>query len=129
MRALLRRAAEAGPCLLAIDDWQWADGASREMLDALAPAAGNVRFLLASREPGAGLHTAEPVALIELPPLSADEAKAAITALLPTPDPFLAARIGEESGGNPLFLEELCHASLRGAAEPAGRSGTAGWTC
>jgi class 3 adenylate cyclase/tetratricopeptide (TPR) repeat protein len=126
MRALLGRAAAAGPCILAIDDWQWADGASREMFDALAPAAGRIRFLLASREPGVGLHIPEPIETIELPPLSAEEARAAIAALLPTPDPFLASRIGEESGGSPLFLEELCHASLRGAGE-AGGTERHGW--
>jgi class 3 adenylate cyclase/tetratricopeptide (TPR) repeat protein len=115
MRTLLERAA-AGPCLLAIDDWQWADDASREMFDALVSGPRPIRFLLASREPGARVSAAAPIEVVELPPLSASETQAAITALLPTPDPFLALRIGEESGGSPLFLEELCHASLRGAS-------------
>ncbi|HEU0099224.1 MAG TPA: AAA family ATPase [Allosphingosinicella sp.] len=117
MRALIARQAAAGPCILVIDDWQWADGASREMLDALLPDAGHVHILLASREPDARLAAAAAVDLVELPPLSVDETQSAIAALLPTPDPFLALRIGGESGGSPLFLEELCHASLRESGE------------
>ena len=119
MRVLIAREAAAGPCILAIDDWQWADGASREMLAALLPESAHVHILLASREPDARLGTAAAVDLIELPPLSAKETQSAIAALLPTPDPFLALRICGESGGSPLFLEELCHASLREAGEVA----------
>jgi tetratricopeptide (TPR) repeat protein len=96
------------------------------MLDALVPGAPRVRFLLASREPNPRLSAAEPIGIIEMPPLSAGEAQAAIAALLPTPDAFLASRIGEESGGSPLFLEELCHASLRGTGDAA-RTERNGW--
>jgi class 3 adenylate cyclase/tetratricopeptide (TPR) repeat protein len=120
MRALIGRVTAAGPCILAIDDWQWADGASREMLDMLMPEAADVGFLLASRERDARLTALQAAETIELQPLSACEAGAAIAALLPTPDPFLAQRIGEESGGSPLFVEELCHACLRGAGEVGG---------
>jgi class 3 adenylate cyclase/tetratricopeptide (TPR) repeat protein len=117
MRALMADAAAAGPCIFAIDDWQWADGASREMLDALLPKAAGIRFLLASRERDARLNADQAAETIEMRPLSPAESDAAIAALLPTPDPFLAQRIGEESGGSPLFIEELCHARRRGAGE------------
>ncbi|MET1110389.1 MAG: AAA family ATPase [Allosphingosinicella sp.] len=119
MRALIAREAAAGPCILAIDDWQWADGASRAMLDALLPESAPVHVLLASREPDARLCAAAAVDLIEMPPLSPEETQSAIAALLPTPDAFLALRLCGESGGSPLFLEELCHASLRDASEVA----------
>lgn len=119
MRALIEDALEAGPCILAIDDWQWADDASRDMLKALVQDV-RVGFLIASRSVDLWLGPLRETLRIEMPPLSANEACAAIGALLPTPDQFVARRIGEESGGNPLFLEELCHAYRR---HPAGVEG------
>lgn len=117
MRALLARAAEAGPCILAIDDWQLADGASREMLDALAAGAAPIGFLIASRKADPRLQATKAAGTIEMPPLSALEAEAVIAARLATPDPFLVRRIGEESGGYPLYIEELCHAPSRATGE------------
>ena len=118
MRALIDRAVQGGCCVLAIDDWQWVDGASRKLLDALIPMVDpRARFLLASRDAATRFDTAGPSEVVVIPPLPDSEAKAAAGALLPSPDPFLAARICEESGGNPLFLEELCHAARRRRAK------------
>lgn len=113
IRSLIDDMAAGGPCIVAIDDWQWADGASREVLETLAAGPTPIRFLLASREPDARLIAATSAMRIEIPPLSPAETEAAIATLLATPDPLLARRIAQESGGSPLFLEELCHAPLR----------------
>src|SRR4029077_10096725 len=53
---------------------------------------------------------------IELPPLSDADAAQSIQRLLPVADPFLVGEIRRYAGGNPLFIEELCHR----AAENAG---------
>jgi class 3 adenylate cyclase/tetratricopeptide (TPR) repeat protein len=112
MRAAIEAVLRDGPVILVVDDWQWADDASRGMLEALVQE-GRVGFLIASRSPDLRLGPLRETLSIAIPPLSADEARAAITALLPTPDQFVARMIREGSGGNPLFLEELCHASRR----------------
>jgi hypothetical protein len=45
-----------------------------------------------------------------VPELFSDaEADATIGGLLPGADPFVAAEVRRYAGGNPLFLEELCH--------------------
>lgn len=118
MRGLIEQLTAGGPVIIAIDDCQWADGASLEMLDALAGTSPRVGFLLASREPAQELRLTQQPATIKLPPLSTSEAKSAIAALLAAPDPFLAEQIVEQSGGDPLIIEELCHASLRGTGQP-----------
>jgi tetratricopeptide (TPR) repeat protein len=49
--------------------------------------------------------------------------------MLRAPEPFLVDRIAASSGGNPLFIEELCHAMARGdVSGPAGdpRAGSLG---
>ena len=65
-----------------------------------------------------------PGELMELTPFSEGESHAAIRALLPSADPFLAQSLMRQAGGNPLFLEELCHfAALepyQAQVEPAG---------
>jgi class 3 adenylate cyclase/tetratricopeptide (TPR) repeat protein len=120
MRMLIERIASEGRAILLIDDWQWADGASREVLDELIPDTGEIGFLIASRETELGLRSPENSGTIELPRLSLAEAQDAIASLLTAPDLFLARRIVEESGGNPLYLEELCHARSRHRADRQG---------
>ena len=51
------------------------------------------------------------VQTIELQPLSQAEAAISIEHLLPGADPFIVAEIHRYAGGNPLFVEELCHAA------------------
>lgn len=99
------------PVIFYIDDWQWADDASRAIVELLAARQKQgVMFLFASRELDAGLTATVRFEAIELSPLIADEATIAIERLLPTPEPFLVQRVLVKAGGNPLFIEELCHA-------------------
>jgi class 3 adenylate cyclase/tetratricopeptide (TPR) repeat protein len=119
MSALIDAAA-LSPCVLAIDDWQWADGASRKLLDALLPELGpRVRVVLVSRDGSLRFENLPPSEIIFLEPLSDDEARTAAASLLSSPNPFLATEACRESGGNPLFLEELCHASRLGGRKRA----------
>lgn len=118
---LLLRHARRAPLLLAVDDLQWADDASVQLLHRLraqAEAEGLALLLLtAMRPPGgdelpgvAGLAGGQTLQL-QLQPFNEAEARAAILALLPGTDPFVAAEIELHAGGNPLFIEELCHAA------------------
>lgn len=114
---LLLALARRGPQLVFIDDLQWADDASLRLLHRLRAGAERERLpvmlLTASRPqpvslPGAHDDIAE---LIELPPLTELEAARAVQQLLPEVDPFIAAEVQRHAGGNPLFIEELCHAA------------------
>ncbi|HJV70330.1 ATP-binding protein [Ideonella sp.] len=116
------------PLLLVLDDWQWADEASQHTLDALRSLGRPLLVLLAVRSGGDTVLDAGTTALA-LSPLALPEAQAAMRHLLPRADPFLVAQIHQHAGGNPLFIEELCHiahdAAERHAPEPS--PGGAAW--
>ncbi|WP_415840471.1 AAA family ATPase, partial [Roseateles saccharophilus] len=129
--ALLLALARRTPQLVCIDDLQWADDASLRLLHRLRAAAsaqGLPLLLLSASRPTGELPASndDPAQLIELPPLSETEAARAVQQLLPQIDPFIAAEVQRHAGGNPLFIEELCHAAAdtgEGLAE--GQSGSA----
>jgi len=107
------------PLMITLDDWQWADDASREVLGRLIrllePAAA--LLLVASRDGVDPILSARPA--IHLQPFSSEESALVISALLPFAlDLGFKRAIHERSGGNPLFLEELCRALP--SAAPAG---------
>jgi class 3 adenylate cyclase len=124
---LLLALARRMPQLVFIDDLQWADDASLRLLHRLRAGAEReslpLLLLTASRPqpalPGANDGDAD---LIELPPLTETEAARAVQQLLPQIDPFIAAEVQRHAGGNPLFIEELCHAA---ADAGEGRGGLA----
>ncbi|CAN5457751.1 hypothetical protein BH11PSE9_BH11PSE9_16350 [soil metagenome] len=132
--AALRGAFEAlasdRPLLLVIDDWQWADDASLQVLDAIRALARPICVLLATRgasgEGGEGASdeiTSQRFApsgfpTLELAPLTLAETTRSMERLLPGADPFTIAEIHRYAGGIPLFIEELCHSA---AAEGTGR--------
>jgi DNA-binding CsgD family transcriptional regulator len=122
--ALLRRLAEGGPLLVAIDDAQWLDPSSAEALTfALRrmPPAG-FGLITTIRSPDGslplGLDRAEPHERIDLGPLSLGALHHLLREHLdhmfgrPT-----LVRLSEASRGNPLFALELGRALLRSGAE------------
>lgn len=139
--ARFARLAEPQPLLLFVDDSQWADDATKQVLTALHRlAACRLFIVLSTRHTGSGTGAgSEPVdapsaatQTILLTPLSDAEAAQAIAARLPGADPFAAAEIARHAGGNPLFIEELCHSAARGDGGYGGRRlgrlhGGAGW--
>jgi len=102
------------PQVLFLDDWQWSDDATRRVVHALCASSELALLLLAASRPAdAGEVTLTSVETIDLGPLSDGETAHSIAGLLPDADPFLVEEIGRRSGGNPLFVEELCHYAVR----------------
>ena len=111
LTGLLAETALGAPVILSIDDWQWADDAARRLLDAIrSQTQGRLLILLCTRDDDPALADMDGATIIPVPPLAPAEAVAAIEGLVATPDPFLVDRIRDQSGGSPLFIEELCHA-------------------
>ncbi|MEP7056409.1 MAG: AAA family ATPase [Caldimonas sp.] len=112
VKAVFASLAARGPLLLFVDDWQWADAATNQALLAIRGLDGPALFILVATrgfEPGDA--TMSDVRVIELAPFSEHEAVESIGDLLPRADPFVAAEIRRYAGGNPLFIEELCHSA------------------
>ncbi|WP_255428122.1 ATP-binding protein [Ramlibacter cellulosilyticus] len=125
---VLEPVAREQPVVLSIDDWQWADDASRSLLASLRTRRGWPLLVVLCARPvqdATGPMPADDV--FPLPPLSADESRQLVATRVPGADPFIAAKICDAAGGNPLFLEELCHSAARGQAERRPGGANAGW--
>lgn len=114
---------------LIIDDWQWADDATRQLMSALLQSAAPLRVILTSRS-REDEDLVAGASQIELKPFGGAETERAVRRWLPQADPFLIASIHEYAGGVPLYIEELCHLAsadkLSHALLAGGRSGWIG---
>ena len=107
--ALARRATT----LILLEDWQWADEASREALRRLVEMVDThaLMIVVTSRpEPGALAGVADGASRIQLPPLAGDATAAIMRAALRVDrvSDALSARVHQRTGGNPFFLEQVC---------------------
>ncbi|MCA1414014.1 AAA family ATPase [Bradyrhizobium sp. NBAIM20] len=98
-----------GPLVLVIDDWQWSDDASRQLLQALLELPNGPHVILASRPREDGSEWISGAPHLFLEPFQGPETDFAVRRWVPQADPFLVARIHAYAGGVPLFIEELCH--------------------
>lgn len=107
--SFLARVSERRALLLIIDDWQWADDASRRLTQALLRTARSLRCIIASRPLDDGADWISGAPHLSLAPFRGVETERVARRWLPHADPFLVARIHDHAGGVPLFIEELCH--------------------
>jgi tetratricopeptide (TPR) repeat protein/class 3 adenylate cyclase len=117
-----------GALVLVIDDWQWSDDASRQLLEALLQLPHGPRVILASRPRDDGTEWISGAPHMLLEPFQGPETDLAVRRWVPQADPFLVARVHAYAGGVPLFIEELCHSIA--ANDPASfemRSKQGGW--
>jgi len=105
----ISRTTGGGPLLLLIDDWQWADDASRKLLERILVSVPVLLVVLASRPlhdipelGGNGIH-------FEIAPLDESDAARLVRYWLPRADPFTIGEIYRHAGGVPLYVEELAH--------------------
>ncbi len=109
--------------VLVIDDWQWADDASKQVLGRLARMIHDQRILvvLGTRPVGRDDPVLGSLPRLELTPFTEVESLRTVHALVNTPlKDWVALGMHRRSGGNPLFLEELCRSLL--PEDEAGRS-------
>jgi class 3 adenylate cyclase len=128
-RELLRRLCAAGPTVLLLDDLQWVDGGSLDLLAELIKPAYDPMplFVLGGVRPGLLRHhseLAEAAELILLAPLpvSGQVVAAAYPSLRYLPESILTD-LAHRAEGNPYFLEEMVKSLV--AAKPAGNGGAA----
>lgn len=123
--ALFDGLAARGPLILFIDDWQFADDASREMAALLRGLDDRAMLTLVTVRSGSPaerrLGDAE---ILSLAPFNESETRLAVTRLLPAADPFVVASVRSSSGGNALFIEELCHSIASGEPDAGPHKGS-----
>jgi DNA-binding SARP family transcriptional activator len=125
---VLDRLAADGPVVLVLEDLQWADGSTLDLVAFIARAIQGGRVLLlatARQQPGrpdeglqrvvAGLRSAGAATTVELGPLSRDELETLVERSAGGPVPGeLADAVCARAEGNPFFAQELLAAALRG---------------
>lgn len=128
LRNAIDSVASEVPVLLIVDDWQWADDTSVQIVDAIRALKGPIFVLLAAREADVGqLHVVRGETM-PLGALTLEAVSRSVRHLVPGADPFLVADIHRDSGGNPLFVEELCHsAAVRGERPSEKQYGGSAW--
>ena len=103
------------PLVVFVDDWQWADDLTREVLQPKQlQANAKIMLLQTSRETSAR-GQGQP---LQLQPLTNASCTKLVQALLPTAEKIQVRQICDFCGGNPLYVEELCHAVLNGRPLP-----------
>ena len=123
--ALLVAHSARAPLVVKLDDWHWADEASRSALKALVWATARARMLLLVSyrlehlEPWSNL---ERQTHVMLKPLSRPQTTQLVSYNLPERRlaPKAISRVHRHTGGNPLFIEEVCRTLLEERTAPPG---------
>ena len=118
--------------VLACEDVDHFDGASRDLLLALLDKLGECDMLVvATSRSKTRLRTSRPVRMLNIAPLSRDHTVEMLNAIAPDfrGRPELTAAVAARAGGNPLFVEEVASLVLQTsfAAGPASDGAQAVW--
>jgi class 3 adenylate cyclase len=108
---LIGAVASTTRCIVKLDDWHWADPASRLTLTRLVEAVGTMPALvLIAQRPSTVDGEARPRLRIELDALDAAQSRHMVCAHfgVGAVQDELADRIHERTLGNPFFVEEVC---------------------
>ena len=113
--ALLTLTARVEPVLLLLEDWHWVDDASRAVLEQLMEVASEEPLLaIVTSRTALTWQSTTGFQLIMLEPLGARASRAMLSSIAggsEFPEP-IADVLHARAGGNPFFLEEICHALL-----------------
>jgi EAL domain-containing protein (putative c-di-GMP-specific phosphodiesterase class I)/tetratricopeptide (TPR) repeat protein len=136
--AFLDHLAEDTGLLLLVEDVQWADPSSRELLDYLARRLRQSRSMLLLTARSDEMHRRHPflaerqawqraglAEVVELRPLNADEVARMVSATLDMPDipQELSDLLHDRSEGNPYVLEEMLKELIDAGSVPRPRAG------
>ncbi len=113
--ALLTVHARRRPTVLLLEDWHWADDASRaalEQLTEIAPTHALLIIVSCRPESEMSWTAHEHRTLVQLGPLGLDASLEIMRAVLGADriSPELATQLHDRTSGNPFFLEETCQA-------------------
>jgi serine/threonine protein kinase/tetratricopeptide (TPR) repeat protein len=111
-RRWLEVRASLRPIVIALDDLQWADDASRELLAKLRRELDQVPvaiLVFARAEPDLPTLPEQPDLAITLAPLARAAAREIVRRLAPAASAETIDDVVRRAGGNPFFLEELAH--------------------
>jgi class 3 adenylate cyclase/tetratricopeptide (TPR) repeat protein len=112
LRDLFDGLAAMRPLVVFIDDWQWADDITKQVVEAICRLESRpVLVLIATRGFAAGEADMLGAEVLQISPFDDHEAAQIVERLLPAADPFVASQVQLYAGGNPLFIEELCHSA------------------
>lgn len=117
LAAILTLGALAGRGVIVLEDWHWADEASQAVLRQVAEVLGGYPLMvLVTSRPGYGVDWGSPGQFthIALKPLQQAATTAMLRSLLSVDAvaDTLVSLIHDRTGGNPFFIEEICHALL-----------------
>ncbi len=112
LQSVLAALAQSRTVVLLLSDWHWADPASEQALDHLAEGVASRRLLaVVNFRSYYHPHWAATAVRLDLPPLRPDDTRPIAHRILGAAvTDALVRRIFERTGGNPLFVEELCNA-------------------
>jgi tetratricopeptide (TPR) repeat protein/class 3 adenylate cyclase len=117
LAAFLTAFGRQAPTLFLFEDWHWSDSGSREALRRLAEVIAKQSLLvIVTTRPDAQdrADSAYGGVRLDIGPLDFDDSVAIVKGVLQVRrvSDELARRVYERTGGNPFFLEEVCHALL-----------------
>src|SRR6185503_9753755 len=101
------------PTVFLLEDWHWSDAGSKETLRRLSGAIESHPLLIVVTTRPSASEALDNERSLQIGPLDFDSSVAILKSLLHSQrvSPEVARQVYERTGGNPFFIEEVCHAS------------------